>query len=154
MKKYESEEIVINWEPEKCTHSTNCWKQLVSVFNPKNRPWVNVEGADDDRIVAQIDRCPSGALSYEWKDGRKVEAKPVSEEKVLQPDLVDLEADKKYAWCSCNRSSDQPFCNGSHAGTEKKPMVFSIKEGKKVALCRCKATKNPPFCDGTHASLA
>ncbi|HOX01548.1 MAG TPA: CDGSH iron-sulfur domain-containing protein [Candidatus Paceibacterota bacterium] len=58
-----------------------------------------------------------------------------------------------YHWCSCGRSKRQPFCDGSHAGTEFKPMKVEIGEAQTVAWCQCKHTKTPPFCDGSHMSL-
>jgi len=64
IKEYPSEKLTVVWKPERCIHSENCFKGLPSVFDPKSRPWVNVEGADDDHIKDQIDKCPSGALSY------------------------------------------------------------------------------------------
>ncbi|NJK48835.1 CDGSH iron-sulfur domain-containing protein [Candidatus Gracilibacteria bacterium] len=58
-----------------------------------------------------------------------------------------------YYWCSCGRSSNQPFCNGAHKDTSFAPMAFEVAEAKKVALCACKHTGNAPFCDGSHAKL-
>ena len=58
-----------------------------------------------------------------------------------------------YYWWRCGRSSNQPFCDGSHHGSEFEPLRFEIKEPTKVALCQCKRTGNPPYCDGTHNSL-
>ena len=58
-----------------------------------------------------------------------------------------------YYWCSCGRSEDQPFCDGSHEGTDFEPVEFDIEETRKVWLCGCKHTRNPPFCDGTHKDL-
>lgn len=69
-----------------------------------------------------------------------------------KPYVTETEAGK-YAWCACGKSSKQPFCDGSHRGTEFKPVITEIKETKKVAWCGCKHTGSPPFCDGTHAKL-
>ena len=68
------------------------------------------------------------------------------------PAVVELEAGE-YWWCQCGRSQNQPFCDGSHKGSEFSPVKFEIEETKKVALCRCKHTGNQPFCDGTHKRL-
>jgi len=59
----------------------------------------------------------------------------------------------KYAWCACGKSQNQPYCDGSHAGTEFRPKVIEISEKKTVAWCGCKRTQNPPFCDGSHKQL-
>lgn len=58
-----------------------------------------------------------------------------------------------YFWCSCGHSKNQPFCDGSHQGTEFTPKQFTIDATKQVALCNCKYTKNSPFCDGSHSGL-
>ncbi len=69
------------------------------------------------------------------------------------PYVVELEADKDYYWCTCGRSENQPFCDGSHKETHLEPMKFSVDESKKYGLCGCKHTKNGPFCDGGHSKL-
>ena len=58
-----------------------------------------------------------------------------------------------YWWCACGRSSNQPFCDGSHKGTEFSPVKTEIESSRKVWLCGCKHTKGPPFCDGSHNDL-
>ncbi len=58
-----------------------------------------------------------------------------------------------YSWCSCGKSENQPFCDGSHKGSEFKSLKFTIEEKKKVSLCLCKHTGNPPYCDGSHRNL-
>ncbi len=68
------------------------------------------------------------------------------------PAVLTLEPGTYY-WCSCGKSASQPFCDGSHEGTDFQPQVLEITETKKVALCQCKRTANPPFCDGAHSKL-
>lgn len=58
-----------------------------------------------------------------------------------------------YWWCQCGRSKGQPFCDGSHEGTDFSPLKFTVTEETKMALCCCKHTKHEPRCDGTHSSL-
>lgn len=67
--------------------------------------------------------------------------------------LVTTLAAGEYDWCACGQSQGQPFCDGSHAGTELEPVHFSLGTSKKVALCLCKQTATAPFCDGTHKRL-
>ena len=66
---------------------------------------------------------------------------------------VDVEQGKDYWWCACGRSKSQPFCDGSHKGTEFVPVKYTASESKKVYFCACKQSKNAPLCDGTHKSL-
>ena len=67
-----------------------------------------------------------------------------------QPYGLELEPGT-YWWCSCGRSKHQPFCDGSHKGTQFTPVEFRIAEKKMVWLCGCKHTGDAPFCDGTHS---
>ncbi|MGD8341312.1 MAG: glutamate synthase-related protein [Gammaproteobacteria bacterium] len=70
------------------------------------------------------------------------------------PASVEVEKGKTYHWCRCGRSSNQPFCDGSHRDTSLKPLEFTASKSETVYLCRCKGTGNAPFCDGTHKGLA
>ncbi|OFZ56894.1 MAG: (4Fe-4S)-binding protein [Bacteroidetes bacterium RIFCSPHIGHO2_02_FULL_44_7] len=62
-KEYPKEDVTVLWDSSKCTHSANCVRGLPKVFKPKESPWVQVDNANRDEIVAQVHQCPSGALS-------------------------------------------------------------------------------------------
>lgn len=68
------------------------------------------------------------------------------------PYVVELDAGD-YWWCACGRSRNQPFCDGSHQGTDFTPVKFTLTEKKKIWLCGCKRSSDKPFCDGTHNNL-
>jgi len=68
------------------------------------------------------------------------------------PALVTLEPGM-FLWCACGKSSNQPFCDGTHRGTKFTPVFFKVPEKKEAWLCQCKHTGNAPYCDGTHKTL-
>lgn len=68
------------------------------------------------------------------------------------PAVLELE-EGVYFWCACGRSQNQPFCDGSHAGTGFEPVKYELEEPRRVALCQCKHTGNRPLCDGQHKNL-
>ena len=69
------------------------------------------------------------------------------------PKMQELEKGKTYAWCTCGKSENEPWCNGAHKGSKFRPSVFNAEENKTAAMCMCKKTNTPPYCDGSHVSL-
>ena len=64
VKEYHNDEFAVVWKPNLCQHSKRCWKELLPVFNPQKKPWIDMSGATTEQIIQQVERCPSGALSY------------------------------------------------------------------------------------------
>ncbi|PAV63208.1 hypothetical protein WR25_02007 [Diploscapter pachys] len=74
-----------------------------------------------------------------------------------KPASVQLEAGKKYFWCACGLSSNQPFCDGSHKPdglTMAKPVEFEVERTGTYLLCNCKQTASRPLCDGSHKNVS
>ena len=69
------------------------------------------------------------------------------------PIKVELVEGKTYWWCACGRSKAQPFCDGSHKGTDLVPLAYKAEASRAAWLCACKRTAGRPFCDGTHKTL-
>lgn len=67
-----------------------------------------------------------------------------------KPAKTTLTQGEEYYFCACGQSSNQPFCDGSHAGTDFKPKAFTAEESGDAYLCQCKHSANLPFCDGSH----
>ena len=79
------------------------------------------------------------------------EAKPIPA--ATEPMAVDLKEGEAVWWCACGRSKNQPYCDGSHAGTGLTPVEYVPKRSKTYYFCACKQTKRSPLCDGSHNSL-
>ena len=130
IKEYTNGEITVVWKPSTCIHSTKCWKGLIDVFNPQKRPWINMEGAPTDKIKNQVEKCPSGALSYYMNQSASPLEKPEveaikvkitgggpilvrGEVKIIHKDGRE-ELRKNVALCRCGQSASKPFCDGAH----------------------------------------
>jgi len=132
-KKYTNGEVTIVWQPAACIHSTICWKGatgLLSVFNPAERPWIKPEGADTERIIEQVKKCPSGALSYYMNTEADANKETVTESivevmengpllvygniTVKDKDGNEAHRNKVTAFCRCGQSSNKPYCDGTH----------------------------------------
>ncbi len=67
---------------------------------------------------------------------------------------TELEIERTYLWCSCGASRMQPYCDGSHRGTEFRPVPCqATRPEEEVLFCGCKRTGTPPYCDGAHNDL-
>ena len=79
----------------------------------------------------------------------------MSEAKITQKSAykVEVEEGKTYAWCSCGESKNQPFCDGSHSGSDFAPVVWTAEKTGAAYLCGCRHSKKAQFCDGTHSSI-
>ncbi len=132
IKKYSNGEITVVWEPAKCIHSTVCWKEatgLPTVFNPRIKPWINLEGNDTETIKNQVNKCPSGALIWVSNveapstpnlNKTEIEVIPNGPLMVYGPieiktiNGIEYRESAKTAFCRCGHSSNKPFCDGSH----------------------------------------
>ncbi|WP_211196223.1 (4Fe-4S)-binding protein [Flavobacterium sp. H122] len=135
-KEYTNGEITVVWQPQKCIHSTICWKGekgLSQVFNPQKKPWINIDGSDSQIIMEKIDQCPSGALSY-YKNNDTQEKPTVETETIVEP-LANGPL-LVYGNISIKKTD----------GTEE-------RKSKVTAFCRCGASQNKPFCDGAHVKI-
>lgn len=70
-----------------------------------------------------------------------------------KPFPVEVEQGKDYWWCSCGKSSQQPFCDGSHKGSEFTPVKVTAEKNEILYFCGCKHTKKGVLCDGSHSAI-
>ena len=71
-----------------------------------------------------------------------------------KPKQITLNKGEEYYFCNCGKSSNQPFCDGSHAGTSFTPTAFTAEQDGEAHLCMCKHSANKPYCDGTHQKFS
>lgn len=132
---YTNEKVTVVWKPKLCIHSAICFKWLPEVFDPKARPWVNINAADAERIVEQVQKCPSGALSI----GKEDEPTPLNT-KSDEPDL------------QIQVQSNGPLLIQGTCVVKLSDGREERREGN-TALCRCGASSNKPYCDGSHRKI-
>ncbi len=129
VKEYTNNEMTVVWKPGQCIHSEKCWRGSPMVFKPKEKPWVDMEGATTKQIIEQVDKCPSGALSYYMNNEELEKNNSMSNIKVQVIENGPLmvtgsceithkdgttELKEKAAYCRCGHSSNKPFCDGAH----------------------------------------
>ena len=114
-----------------CAHAGVCTDRLSSVFRMNAEPWIDPDGAQTAEMIATIEACPSGALSYSVDN---VEHRDREREPMVT--VVD---------------------NGPYTITGGVELVGqSLGDGasnEHFTLCRCGGSKNKPFCDGSHWSI-
>ena len=139
-KQYSNGEMTIVWQNELCIHSTICWKNatgLPEVFNPRERPWIKAEGASTERMIEQVNKCPSGALTYFMNEAQ---AEAAAEKPGIQVESI-IEV-----------SANGPLLVYGNI-TIKHPDGSETHKNKVTALCRCGASGNKPYCDGSHTKI-
>jgi CDGSH-type Zn-finger protein/uncharacterized Fe-S cluster protein YjdI len=150
-RQYTNGDITVFWIPSKCIHATTCFRELIEVFNPGRRPWVNMEGAPSRKIIEVVNKCPTQALV--WKNNQ------------------DLTKEEQKAQKHVNSGEETP---GSLSGSEETTSIRIMKDGPIVvegkfttlgsgdeelrpttmtSFCRCGESRNMPYCDGTHRKI-
>jgi uncharacterized Fe-S cluster protein YjdI/CDGSH-type Zn-finger protein len=129
---YTNGEVTVIWKPHHCIHSTFCWKQLRSVFDPGQKPWIKMDGASTQAIIDQVRKCPSGALSYKMN-----ESTGNAESETLETKIEAL--------------PNGPFIVYGTLHITDKSGNETMKNETTV-FCRCGNSKNKPYCDGSHES--
>lgn len=131
-KEYSNGELTIVWQPAKCIHSAICVQSLPKVYDPKAKPWIKMDNATTQALIDQVDKCPSGALSY-YLNGEEKITETTPETK------IDV------------RENGPLLVYGALSVTDKN--VTTETQNKATAFCRCGQSENKPYCDGTHVKV-
>ncbi len=125
--RYEGQELTIIYERALCMHAAECGRSEGELFDASKDPWCTPDATPLKEATGIVERCPSGALRYERKDGVS-EATPTTNEMMVSP-------------------SGPVYLRGDIA--LRRPDGSTTKHTR-VALCRCGESANKPFCDGAH----
>ncbi|MDC6387655.1 (4Fe-4S)-binding protein [Maribacter sp. PR1] len=134
IKEYTNGELTVVWKPKKCIHSEVCVKKLPEVYKPQEKPWITPEEASTSALKAQINECPSGALTFYMNHGEK--------QKVTKSD--------QKAEVTVLANGPLKIIGDLHIQLASGETVQ--KEGA-TGFCRCGASENKPFCDGSHRKI-
>lgn len=151
-RQYSNDDITVFWKPSKCIHVTTCYRELIEVFNPRKRPWVNMKGASTEEIIRVVNLCPTDALTYKWKDKSKQERmkkeQAENEEKKKEPEIEKIEV---------QAAEIRVMRNGPLLVKGKFKIIGAggneLKQMKMATFCRCGHSQKMPFCDGTHRKI-
>lgn len=130
---YKGTTITVTWDAAMCIHAAECVRGLPKVFDTSRKPWVDANAASATAIMGVIERCPSGALKYQFGNGAKSERPAKTNtitvttdgplhvrgelEIVRGSDSSVVAKDTRAALCRCGQSANKPFCDRSHAKT-------------------------------------
>lgn len=133
IKEYSNGELTVVWKPKRCIHAAICVNTLPKVYDPNKKPWIEPENASIDELKSQIDKCPSGALTYYIKGESE--------------NIKDMASNTRV----------EVMANGPllvHGTLEVKDAGGKTESKSGVtALCRCGASDNKPYCDGAHKKI-
>ena len=155
-RKYSNDEITVYWKPSACIHASYCYRELIEVFDPGRRPWVDMKGASTDKIIETVNMCPTEALTWKWNDEAKnqsVGSDQSNHIRFRRPELLvqDTNAPEENP-VTVKIMIDGPIVlkgdfNLAYSGINK-----DFREGL-VSICRCGASDHQPFCDGQHRKI-
>ncbi len=153
---YRGREITVYWKPSACIHASSCYRELIEVFNPSRRPWVDMEGAPEERIIETVNLCPTEALTWKWNEEERnsdVDRAHTNHIKWRRPELYSQSGEDEDASSLTVRVLDEGpvMVEGSFSlicGGKSTIMKNTI-----TSFCRCGQSKSQPYCDGEHRNI-
>jgi uncharacterized Fe-S cluster protein YjdI len=152
-RKYSNDEITVYWKPPACIHASYCYRELIEVFDPGRRPWVDMKGAESEKIIETVNMCPTEALTWKWNEESKNQSVGIDQSnhiKFRRPELLTNNGSApEENTLSVKIMVDGPIVikgdfNLAYSGNSK-----DFREGL-VSICRCGKSDHQPFCDGQH----
>lgn len=157
-RKYTNGEITVYWKPSACVHASYCYRELIEVFDPSRRPWVDMKGAATEKIIEVVNLCPTEALLWKWNDEEKnknIGRDQLNHINFRRPELIQNDDNVKTsreAAASVKVMPDGPVVISGNFNLEYGTTKKQIKDGM-TSICRCGRSDNMPFCDGKHRKI-
>lgn len=155
-RKYSNEEITVYWKPSACVHASYCYRELIEVFDPSRRPWVDMKGSTTEKIIEIVNLCPTEALSWKWNDeGKNINIGKDQYNHIFfrRPELMN-QSDNAIIEnpVSVKVMSDGPIVIKGDFTLVYDGNRKEIRESL-ISICRCGASVHMPFCDGQHRKI-
>lgn len=128
LKTYSAEAIDIHFDRRRCIHAAECGRAAGELFVGKREPWCDPTRVPVEEAAEVVERCPTGALFYDRKDGGPAEAPPPANSLHVTP-------------------GGPIHVRGE---LEVHTPDGAVSKETRLALCRCGASKNKPYCDNAH----
>ncbi len=129
---FEGKAASVEWDSRLCIHIAECGQSQGKLFVGGRDPWCQPDLTTNLDVADIVARCPTGALTFEVKDGSIQEKAPGVNTLMV--------------------SNNGPYYLRGDLNIEGAPDDMKGIQYR-AALCRCGASKNKPFCDNSHEEM-
>lgn len=155
-RRYKNDDITVYWKPSACVHASYCYRELIEVFDPGRRPWVDLSGSSTAKIIEVVNLCPTDALAWKWNDEKKNESvgiDQVNHIKFRRPELVNTDNNVPEEHpVSVKIMADGPIVVKGNFDLVYDGNKKEVNESM-ISICRCGVSDHMPFCDGQHRKI-
>jgi len=155
-RRYRNDDITVYWKPSACVHASYCYRELIEVFNPSRRPWVDMNGSTTEKIIEVINLCPTEALTWKWNDETKNESvgnDQVNHINFRRPELMNIQdPPEEERPLSVRIMVDGPIVLKGNFTLAFNDYKKEVRDGI-ISICRCGESHHQPFCDGRHRKI-
>jgi uncharacterized Fe-S cluster protein YjdI len=155
-RRYRNNDITVYWKPSACIHASYCYRELIEVFDPSRRPWVEMNGSTTERIIEVVNLCPTEALAWKWNDDEKnaaVGSDQLNHIKFRRPELVNIQdPEPEDRPVTVKIMTDGPIVIKGNFTLKYSGNTKEVKDSL-VSICRCGISDHQPFCDGQHRKI-
>jgi len=152
-RRYKNDDITVYWKPSACIHASYCYRELLEVFDPSRRPWVDMNGATTDKIIEVVNLCPTEALAWKWNDEAKnesVDNDQLNHIKFRRPELMNTnDMDSQEQPVTIKIMPDGPIVLKGSFTLKYNGTTKEVNDSM-ISICRCGISDHMPFCDGQH----